>query len=76
MVFDKFAPGGGRLALSRRMLNKVTTLFGTDITRRFGDIVAQSDGVTIHDEPSLLRGAYRVILLRKPADLQDKGAEP
>lgn len=76
VVFDKFAPGGGRLALSRRMLNKVTTLFGTDITRRFGDIVAQSDGVTIHDEPSLLRGAYRVILLRKPADLQDKGAEP
>lgn len=65
VVFDKFLPDQGRLTPGRRLLNLGSTLFGTDITRRFGDLAA---GVTLQvlcDEPSLLRGAYRVILLRK-----------
>jgi len=66
VIFDKFAPDGGRLTLGRRLVNLVTTLAGTDVTRRFGDMAAQSDCVKVHDEPSLLRGAYRVILLEKP----------
>ena len=66
VIFDKFAPDGGRLTLGRRLVNLVTTLAGTDITRRFGDMAAQSDCVKVHDEPSLLRGAYRVILIQKP----------
>jgi ubiquinone/menaquinone biosynthesis C-methylase UbiE len=66
VIFDKFAPDGGRLTLGRRLVNLVTTLAGTDVTRRFGDMAAQSDCVKVHDEPSLLRGAYRVILLETP----------
>lgn len=68
VIFDKFAPDGGRVTLGRRLVNGVTTLFGTDVTRRFGDIVAAGRCTVVHDEPSLLRGAYRVILVRKPND--------
>lgn len=64
VVFDKFLPDDGRLTYGRRLLNLGSTLFGTDITRRFGDLAR---GVDIHvkcDEPSLMGGTYRVILLQ------------
>jgi phosphatidylethanolamine/phosphatidyl-N-methylethanolamine N-methyltransferase len=68
VVFDKFLPDHARLNLGRRLLNLGSTFFGTDITRRFSDI---SDGAGVQvvcDEPSLLRGTYRVILAGKPID--------
>ncbi len=65
VVFDKFLPDAGRLTLGRRLLNLGSTLFGTDITRRFGDLAQGVDIRVICDEPSLLRGTYRVILLRR-----------
>jgi phosphatidylethanolamine/phosphatidyl-N-methylethanolamine N-methyltransferase len=65
VVFDKFLPDSGRLTLERRLLNLGSTLFGTDITRRFGDLTQGLALQVVQDEPSLLRGAYRVILLRK-----------
>ena len=34
VIFDKFAPDDGRLTLGRRLVNLVTTLAGTDVTRR------------------------------------------
>lgn len=64
VVFDKFLPDGGRLSLGRRLVNLGSTLFGTDITRRFGDLAQGVELQVIWDEPSLLRGTYRVILLR------------
>jgi len=63
VVFDKFLPDVGRLSLGRRLMNLGSTLFGTDITRRFGDLAQGVDIRVICDEPSLLRGMYRVILL-------------
>ena len=64
VIFDKFLPDGSRLTLWRKLFNLITMLFGTDITRRFGDLAAGNRYVKIRDEPSLLRGAYRVILVR------------
>ena len=65
VVFDKFLPDTGRLTLGRRLLNLGSTLFGTDITRRFGDL-SNGAGVQVEvDEPSLMHGAYRVILMCK-----------
>lgn len=63
VVFDKFLPDTGRLTLGRRLLNLGSTLFGTDITRRFGDLVRGGAIQIVQDEPSLLHGTYRVILL-------------
>lgn len=68
VVFDKFLPDAGRLTLGRRLLNLGSTLFGTDITRRFGDLSKGASLQVVRDEPSLLDGAYRVILMRKKTD--------
>ncbi len=62
VVFDKFLPDDGRLTLGRRLLNLGSTTFGTDITRRFGEMVAGIPIRVIQDEPSLLHGMYRVIV--------------
>ena len=70
VVFDKFLPDAGRLTLGRRLLNLGSTLFGTDITRRFGDLARGVEMRVVHDEPSLLHGTYRVILLAS------KGSNP
>jgi phosphatidylethanolamine/phosphatidyl-N-methylethanolamine N-methyltransferase len=65
VVFDKFLPDAGRLTQGRQLLNLGSTLFGTDITRRFGQLAHDVEIRVICDEPSLLRGTYRVILLRR-----------
>jgi phosphatidylethanolamine/phosphatidyl-N-methylethanolamine N-methyltransferase len=65
VVFDKFAPESGRLSLLRRLLNGFSTLFGTDITRRFGDLLKGSGGRIIQQEDSILGGKYQVILLKR-----------
>jgi len=61
VIFDKFLPDDGRLSLGRRRLNLGATIFGTDITRRFSDLAVGCQITVLSNEPSLLRGAYRVI---------------
>ncbi len=68
VVFDKFLRSNGKPSWKRQIANIFSTLFGTDINRRFLDIVANKPCRVIHDEPSLLNGLYRVILLRKTGD--------
>lgn len=63
LVFDKFLPDGGQLGLGRKLLNLGSTLFGTDITRRFGDLAQGCPITVLSNEPSLLRGTYRIILI-------------
>ena len=65
VVFDKFMPDKNKLSLGRKVVNWFSTLFGTDITRRFSDIRAGCPCKIIQDEPGLLRGTYRVLLLGK-----------
>ena len=64
VIFDKFVRDGARLSLGRRLVNRVTTLIGTDVTRRLGDILGGCACTIVHDEPSLLGGAYRIVALR------------
>jgi phosphatidylethanolamine/phosphatidyl-N-methylethanolamine N-methyltransferase len=65
VVFDKFRSNDGRLSFGRRLLNFFSTLLGTDITRRFGDLAARAPCQIVANEPSIMRGIYRVILLKK-----------
>lgn len=65
VVFDKFLPDEGRPSFSRRLLNFFSTLLGTDITRRFGDLAAGAPCRVLSNEPSLAGGMYRVILLER-----------
>ncbi len=65
VVFDKFLPFGGKITPGRRLLNVFSTLIGTDITRKFEEINANTGWEVIQDEPSRFNGMYRVILLKK-----------
>ena len=65
VIFDKFQPDNEKITLGRRFMNFFSTRLGTDITRRFGDMFDRCSCKIVHDEPSLLGGMYRVILLRK-----------
>lgn len=68
VVFDKFAPDGRPVSRPRRAASVVTGFFGTEIDRRLADIVAGARCQVVKDEPSILRGQYRVVLLeRDPA---------
>ncbi len=64
VVFDKFLPDGTEPTWGRRLSNVVSTRLGTDLNRRLGDILAGLPCEVVHDEPSILRGMYRVVLLR------------
>jgi ubiquinone/menaquinone biosynthesis C-methylase UbiE len=64
IVFDKFLPDGSRPGLMRRLSNVLSTLLGTDINRRLADIIGGLPCELVHDEPSLLGGMYRNVLLR------------
>jgi ubiquinone/menaquinone biosynthesis C-methylase UbiE len=64
VVFDKFLPDGSRPSLGRRLSNVFSTLIGTDINRRLGDIIEGLPCDIVRDEPSILGGMYRVVLLR------------
>lgn len=73
LVFDKFLPDCESPSIPRKVFNLLTSLIGTDINRRFGEI---TDGLPVRiicDIPSLLAGSYRVILLKKQLDIQSPG---
>jgi ubiquinone/menaquinone biosynthesis C-methylase UbiE len=65
VVFDKFLPEGGSVSIVRKVMNFFSTRFGTDINRHFSDLMKDCHCVVTHDEPSILGGMYRVILLKK-----------
>ncbi|MGB8331983.1 MAG: methyltransferase domain-containing protein, partial [Polyangiales bacterium] len=65
VVFDKFLADGSRPNLGRRLSNAFSTLLGTDINRRLGDIISGLPCEVVHDEPSVVGGMYRVVLLRR-----------
>ncbi len=65
-VFDKFVPANHKLSLIRRLLNPVTNLLFSDITRSFEPIVAQTGLRIISDLPADFRGNFRILLLEKP----------
>lgn len=67
IVFDKFLPAGSQLSPGRRFINLFSTLLGTDITRRFGDMADGLPLEVLHEESSLLHGMYRILLFEKAA---------
>jgi SAM-dependent methyltransferase len=67
VIFDKFLPETAGPGRGRRLLNLITRVFGTDINRHLGDLLADGNFTVIHDAPSLLSGLYRVVLIRTAA---------
>ena len=65
VIFDKFQPDDSKPSLVRKTMNLFSTLFGTDITRSYGQVAQDCACVVEQDVPSLLNGMYRVIVVRK-----------
>ena len=65
VVFDKFLPQETRPSFGRRVLNLLTSPFGTDINRVFEPMAESSGCEIVTDEPAALGGAYRLIVIRK-----------
>ena len=66
VIFDKFLPEHASRTPVRRLLGHVIALLGTNPNRRLTEIISNTPGVTVaRDEPSLLRGQYRILLLKK-----------
>lgn len=66
-VFDKFLPDDAHPPPWRRLANAITRAIGTDLNRQLG-VVVRAAGVPLaveHDEPALLGGMFRIVLLRR-----------
>jgi ubiquinone/menaquinone biosynthesis C-methylase UbiE len=65
-IFDKFIPEGQALTPLRRWLGRVIRFFGTDPNRSLSEIIDGWPGLkVVHNQPSLLAGQYRIILIEK-----------
>jgi phosphatidylethanolamine/phosphatidyl-N-methylethanolamine N-methyltransferase len=65
VVFDKFLPHEGRPGAGRRLLELGARAVGTSINRRLEPLVDQELFAIECQEPSLLRGQFRIALLRR-----------
>jgi SAM-dependent methyltransferase len=67
VIFDKFISEDGKISALRRGIGKIISLFGTDPNRRLSEIMGDRPDLAIErNEPSLLHGQYRIVLLCKP----------
>jgi ubiquinone/menaquinone biosynthesis C-methylase UbiE len=65
IIFDKFLPDDQSSNPFRALLNMGAKLLGTDINRHLGEMLAGTKYEIVLNEPSLLNGMYRIILIEK-----------
>ncbi len=69
VIFDKFLPEGHKPSAVRKVMNLFSTVLGTDINRRLGDMMRGFRYKLLLDEPGIAGGLYRVLLLCKDESL-------
>lgn len=66
VILDKFLPEDSALTPGRRLVGRIARALGTDPNRRLSEIIGGVPGLIIErDEPSLLRGQYRILKMWK-----------
>lgn len=66
VIFDKFLPEASALSPLRRIVGAAIAWLGTDPNRRLSDVLQPAGMRAIEwNEPSLLHGQYRIVLLHK-----------
>jgi phosphatidylethanolamine/phosphatidyl-N-methylethanolamine N-methyltransferase len=66
VIFDKFVPDDEEPSFGRRITNVVTNLLFSDITRKLGPLIAQTNLVVERDESARVAGVpYRTVVLIK-----------
>lgn len=68
IIFDKFLPDDQSSNPFRVLLNMGAKLLGTDINRHLGEMLAGTKYEIVLNEPSLLNGMYRIILIEKGSE--------
>ena len=64
-IFDKFVPSGNTVSLLRKLLNPLTNLLFSNITRSAETIIGNSNLLKIFDLKADFNGNFRIIQLRK-----------
>jgi len=65
VVFDKFVPTNQMVSILRKLLNLITNLVASDITRDIETIAGQTRLTIESDIPADLGGNFRILLLSK-----------
>ncbi len=65
-VYDKFLPHGQEAGLGRRALNFFTSMWFSDINRRFASIHRATQLRVVHEEEAGFGGNFKVFILEKP----------
>jgi len=66
IILDKFLPDSAKLSLLRKIGNLFTNFMATDITRKAGDIIKNTNLKKEEDVDAALGGMFRIIKLVKP----------
>lgn len=70
VIFDKFLPETMRLSPGRRAFGRLMMALGTDPNRRVSEILGDIPDLEVkRNEPTLLNGQYRMIVLQKQSQL-------
>ncbi len=65
-IFDKFVPSGTTPSLPRRIAGALTNVLFSDINRQLEPLLDEANLDVTHDEPSIGRGLFKVVIARKP----------
>ncbi|WP_408010513.1 class I SAM-dependent methyltransferase [Pseudalkalibacillus sp. A8] len=67
IIFDKFAPGEGKLTLGKKLIRPLISVLGTDIGIDFGELYRKNNRLLskMEDSPVMMNGMYRKIVLKK-----------
>lgn len=66
VVFDKFVPDAGSPPLGRRVVNVITSVLFSDVTRQLGPLIEGIGFQLVQREPAALGGRFEIALLKKP----------
>lgn len=64
-IFDKFLPDDEQPSVLRKMTGWVAELVFSDINRKLGPLLDEAGFAPVYEEPSLMGGAYKIVLARK-----------
>ena len=68
-ILDKFVGDGSAPSLARRLLNRITTVIATDITRRLDTIITDSGAALRRTgSESALNGLFTIVTLTRTSD--------
>lgn len=68
VIFDKFVPDNEQPTMGRRLVNLLANFLFSDLTRKLGPMVGETQLIVQHKETFRIAGVpYEIVILKKPA---------